>query len=777
MLSFAAVAVLFALPFTLVPAGFAQEAEPGSVPEQTAPPGAGAPGAARAGGGANAAAAMGRPADVNSPAQAGRNALYKYLDDIADKDTAERREAVAKITTRAEAEARQQQVRVKMLQLMGGPFEKTPLNAKVMGSTQMDGYRIEKVLYESQPNFFVTALFYVPDGVTNRKLPAIVMAPGHASSGKAGDFAMASLFARNGFAVLSYDPIGQGERLEYLDPKNLTAMSRGDPYPGASLASRATGEHGEAGLQPTLIGDAVARYFGWDGIRAVDYLVSRPEVDAEKIGAFGCSGGGAMTALLGAADRRVKATATACYFTSFDTLLPSIGAQDAEQSVPDFIASGLDFPDWIEVAAPRAYARVGTVRDMFPWAGFLKTATEVRRFYSLFDKSAEGTEPTSQNRDVGHPPQLKTPTGPTLNPDTANEIPASSPFQVIAGIGGHGNLKPIQAQIVGFFLTHLAGRSADEYKAPPPAAAGASPFALPDVPKGALQVTPTGQVATSFPGSETVFSLNLKRAKEKIPQFVKPQTLLQVQTDVREVTKAEAVPGGPIQPTSVANAALDDTGVQASRVVLPTAAGIELRACVFVPAPMGLFKGPRPAVLVLGSVSELNGMGPWTKEETQTGDLAHHGNLAMVFAPRPSPPGAEEIKSPTLGPFYMSELRAELVGKTLLGMRVDDVIRAVDYLAARPDVDPANISVVASGHMGLVALHAAVLDKRIKHVTVDHVLESYDSLLHAQMPLDAPQDILPGVLLKYDIPDLVRVLGDRVTAKEWLKGTENLAAK
>ena len=102
---------------------------------------------------------MGRPADVNSPAQAGRNALYKYLDDIADKDTAERRETVAKITTRAEAEARQQQVRAKMLGLMGGPFKKTPLNAKVMGSTQMDGYRIEKVLYESQPNFFVTALF------------------------------------------------------------------------------------------------------------------------------------------------------------------------------------------------------------------------------------------------------------------------------------------------------------------------------------------------------------------------------------------------------------------------------------------------------------------------------------------------------------------------------------------------------------------------------------------------------------------------------------------
>ena len=149
--------------------------------------------------------------------------------------------------------------------------------------------------------------------------------------------------------------------------------------------------------------------------------------------------------------------------------------------------------------------------------------------------------------------------------------------------------------------------------------------------------------------------------------------------------------------------------------------------------------------------------------------------MVLAVTPRPSPPGSEETKSPILGPFYLTELRAELVGKTLLGMRVDDVIRAVDYLASRPDVDPNNITARATGHMGLVLLHAAVLDPRIKHVTVDHVLESYDNLLKAPMPLDAPQDILPGVLLKYDIPDIVRVLGGRVTATDWLPGTANLA--
>jgi cephalosporin-C deacetylase-like acetyl esterase len=719
---------------------------------------------------------MGRPADANSPEQLGRSALYKYLDDIVAKDEAVRRSQIAGITTRAQAELRQQEVRSRILDLMGGGFQRTPLNAKVTGSTQMDGFRIEKVVYESQPNFFVTALLYVPDGqgTGNReqgaaKLPAIVMAPGHGASGKAGDYAMAATFARNGFVVLSYDPIGQGERLQYPDPAKAAAMSPGDPYPGVSLAQRPTGEHGEAGLQPTLIGDAVARYFAWDGMRAVDYLMSRPEVDAEKIGAFGCSGGGAMTALLGAADKRVKAVATACYLTTMETLLPSIGAQDAEQSTPGFIASGFDFADWVELAAPRAYAMVGTVSDMFPWAGFLQTATEARRFYSLFDAKADGTAfpgtpPPSQ---MAVPP---TPTGPTMNPDTLNVIAEDSPFQVIAGIGGHGNLRPLTSQIVGFFLVHLAGRSADTFVAPPAPPAGASPFAAPNVPAGALQVTATGQVATSYPGSETVHSLTLKRAKEKLPQLP-VQTLLQVQTDVREVTEAEAVPRQSKEP-EIDPIKADGSSTR-ERVTLSVAPGIELPAYLYRKnAP-----GKHPAVLRLRNDLEAPYDGNKPEDIGELMAQAMKNVELLAITPRPSPAGAEETKATILGPFYLTELRAELVGKTILGMRVDDVIRAVDYLAARPDVDAKNITVVASGHMGLVALHAAVLDSRIKHVTVDHVLESYRSLLEAPMPVDAPQDILPGVLEKYDVPDLVRVLGDRVTATDWLAGTADLSGK
>jgi len=128
-----------------------------------------------------------------------------------------------------------------------------------------------------------------------------------------------------------------------------------------------------------------------------------------------------------------------------------------------------------------------------------------------------------------------------------------------------------------------------------------------------------------------------------------------------------------------------------------------------------------------------------------------------------------------LGPFYLLGLRAELVSRSLVGMRLDDAIRITDYIASRPDVELDKISAEGSGHMGLVLLHAAAVDSRLKHVTVDHVLSSYRSLLDAPLPIGAPEDVIPGVLLRYDIPDLRRVLGNRLSERDTLQGVDDLS--
>ena len=689
------------------------------------------------------AAPVVRKDNPNSPSNTGRTQLTNYLDDIAAKQTAGRRAIIASITTRAQAEARQREVHQKLLALVGPLPEKTPLNAKSLGTTQADGFRIERILFESQPNFPVTALLYLPDtrsGTSQQKLPAIVVSPGHGFTGKVTDYAFASAFARNGFAVLSYDPIGQGERLQYPDPAD----------PSKTLLKASTGEHGEAGLQPTLIGDAPARIIVWDSIRAVDYLLSRPEIDPNRIGAFGCSGGGTMTSLLGALDPRVHAIAVACYLTSFDTLLPALGPQDAEQSIPNFIASGLDFPDWVEVAAPRPYAIVSTAQDMFPWAGAVATANEVRRFYSLFDPASAGTATNN--------PQPGVPTGPTLNPDTANNIPATAKLQFITGIGRHGNLGPITGQIVSFFLTHLANSDAAPILPPPPTP-GTSPFALPsNIPASAFQVTPTGQVFTSYPHSETVQTLTLKRAHQTLRTELVATSL---ESKIREVTHATVKPGDPspinTQSPPLASPPEGDVHVR-HRFTLATAPGIDIQAEFYRPAD-----GKHPVLVVIKDSLDPALEASRGEEIKRFRALADAGTAVLVVAPRPSPPGTEETKASVLGPFYLTTLRAELVGKTLLGLRVDDVIAAVNFTSGGTTIDPNQISAQASGHLGLVLLHAAVLDPRIKHITVDHTLESYASLMRVPMPVDAPEDILPGVLRHYDIPDLIRVLGARAT--------------
>ncbi len=681
-------------------------------------------------------------AQVPTPTQ-GRAELTHALDTEAMRYTATRRAEVAHITTRAAAIQRQHLVREKILHLIGGLPERTPLNAKIMGSTQFDGFRIEKILFESQPNYLVTALLYLPEG-SQTKHAGIVMAPGHGPNGKASDARTAATFARNGFVVLSYDPIGQGERLQYPNPKD----------PAKSLANRPTGEHGEAGLQPVLIGDAPARYAAWDGIRAIDYLSQRTEVDAARIGAFGCSGGGTITALTAALDPRVAATAVACYNTSFDTLLPSIGPQDAEQSTPGLIAAGLDFPDWIELVAPRPYAAVATYSDMFPFAGARATVTEARRFYSLFDPAAAGT-PT------GNAAPTATPTEPALNIDTANSVALTAPLQFITGPGGHGALSPILGNIVGFFLRNLQpGVDASRIVLP----SASKPGAPAEIPAQALQVTPTGQVLTSFPSTETVWSLNRKRTEHLLAASHHATQRASLIAQVRAATGSVAQPGASHPATLLLQA-------PSGEITLPVGDGTNLRGRIAIPPSAGV----HPAVLLLvpDSIDGANEIAQ--KNRRRFEELAHEGNIVLAVTPRPSFPCTDDMKSPILGPFYLLSLRAELLGHTLPGLRTDDVIRTVDYLAARKDVDSKHITAEGRGHMGTVLVHAALLDHRLHHVMVQGGLSSYAGLVEAKMPIGAPEESVPGVLRHYDLPDLRAALDKRLTFIDPVKGDDDLS--
>jgi hypothetical protein len=297
--------------------------------------------------------------------------LLPEMNTIAQAQLRARAEAVAAITDVAAAGKRQTEVRSKLLGLLGGlPEYRGPLHAKITKTIQRNGYVVENVLFESLPNYFVTANLYRPS--RPGKYPAVLMSMGHWDQGKPAAQVLCSNLARKGFVVLAYDPTGQGERQQAFDKRF-----------GRSVIGGSTEQHFTNGAAAILLGQAVARYFIHDGMRAIDYLVSRPEVDANRIGATGCSGGGTQTTYIAALDTRVKAAAPACYMNSFQTLYTgSVG--DSEQSLPGFLASGLDQTDYVELFAPKPWLILSTENDFFTPAGAKQVFEEAQRWYKLY---------------------------------------------------------------------------------------------------------------------------------------------------------------------------------------------------------------------------------------------------------------------------------------------------------------------------------------------------------------------------------------------------------
>ncbi len=301
--------------------------------------------------------------------------VEKQLNALAAEAFARRIKAIDGLG-REQLAARQRDVRAKILASIGGlPAEKPALNVRVTGGFTRDGYRVENVIFDSLPGFPVTANVYVPLA-GKAPYPAVLGVAGHSVNGKASaTYQHAWIgFVRRGYVVLAFDPPGQGER-----------SANFDEHTGTSRIGIGVAEHIMEGTQCLLTGHAFARYEIWDGIRGVDYLVSRQDVDASRIAAAGNSGGGTQAAYLAVLEPRLAAIVSSCYMTSWEELWKGPGAQDAEQIMPGFLAKGLDFPDFALAAAPRPFLMTTAIRDFFPIAGARKTYDQIKGFYRTMD--------------------------------------------------------------------------------------------------------------------------------------------------------------------------------------------------------------------------------------------------------------------------------------------------------------------------------------------------------------------------------------------------------
>lgn len=265
------------------------------------------------------------------------------------------------ITSARSLQQHQRKLRESWMASFGGFPKRTPLQSRVIGVVQRNGYRIEKVLFESQPGLFVTALLFLPDTSENRKppFPGILICCGHSGDGKGLDGYQrgAVLAALDGFAVLICDPIDQGERLQ---------------LPGKNPPNNVAG-HNVTGVSAMLLGWNTARFRIWDKMRALDYIQSRAEIDPQRLGVMGNSGGGTLSSYMMALDDRIGAGAPSCYITTLTEVCEHCGVQDAEQSFFGQLAFGLNHTGYVLARAPSPVCINCTHGDFFPFAGAQKT--------------------------------------------------------------------------------------------------------------------------------------------------------------------------------------------------------------------------------------------------------------------------------------------------------------------------------------------------------------------------------------------------------------------
>ena len=301
--------------------------------------------------------------------------------DVAWRQDDARRARFESVRSEADLLRLRSEIRTSLLQVLGGlPREKTPLNARVTGTVAMDGYRIEKIVFESLPGLHVTALLYVPEGPTGPR-PAVLVACGHAPDGKAfkNYQELSGQLARRGYVVLSWDPVGQGERSQFWDAQR-----------GRSRYNLVCGEHAILGNLACLAGTTLNRYMVWDGMRALDYLLTRPEVDGSRISVTGTSGGGFQSLYMGALDERIGVVAPSCFVTSLPMRMANRIFEDPdsdpEQDPFRLVAAGIDHAGLLLLMYPRPVVVAAAVKDFFPIEGTRKIFREVAALYRAFGK-------------------------------------------------------------------------------------------------------------------------------------------------------------------------------------------------------------------------------------------------------------------------------------------------------------------------------------------------------------------------------------------------------
>ncbi len=609
----------------------------------------------------------------------------------------------AAMKTQADAEAYVREVREKIQKCFGPWPDKTPLKPRVTGTVERDTYRIEKIIFESRPGFLVTANLYVPKG-REFPLPAVVGTCGHSSNGKAAEFyqAFSQGLARQGYVVLIYDPIGQGERLQ---------------YPGENLKSRigvGVREHLYAGNQQFLVGEFFGSWRAWDGIRALDYLLMREEVDPKQIGVTGNSGGGTMTTWLCGVEPRWGMAAPGCFVTTFRRNLENELPADTEQCPPLALALGLDHSDFLAALAPKPVIILAKEKDYFDARGSEEAYSRLKQLYKLLGKED----------DIG----------------------------LFMGPTYHGYSKENREAMYRWF-NGVTGVSDAETE----------PELMIEKDE-TLWCAPRGQVSEL--NSRSVFSFTKEKSEalaKKRPEKLSDRDLKRriIRTlrlpRVWQSRSADSIPEYRIlrgrRPRGYPKP-------YAATYMVEMEPGIH--AIVYRLSNERLLsrppQGPKRAILYVAhqsSDAELRDE-PLVKEllDAEPDAAFYTCDVRGIGESRPDTCNENSFLAP-YGSDYFYAIHSIMLDFPYVGQRTYDVLRVIEWLRAQGHEE---VLLVAKGWGTFPATFAAVLSDDVKQVTLKNALTSYSDIAESETYAWPLSCLLPNVLKFFDLPDCYKLL-------------------
>ncbi|MBD3291301.1 MAG: hypothetical protein GF393_00130, partial [Armatimonadia bacterium] len=603
------------------------------------------------------------------------------------------------------AQAYVAELREKLPLMFGEMPERCDLNVREVGTVELENLTIEKIIFDSRPDFPVTANVYVPHEA-DFPAPGAIVPSGHSREGKGADYnqAAAQLLARNGFVALAYDPIGQGERLQYPG---------GDDEQGQKVRW-GTLQHNYMGNPQLLVGEFFGSWRAWDGIRAVDYLLSREDVDPDRIGVTGCSGGGTMSTLLTALERRLTISGPSCYVTSWKRDIENELAADSEQMPPNAHALGVGQHDLLLCNAPDALILLTAEEDFFDQRGAIESFERITHIYALLE--------------------------------------AADRLTYYAGPGGHG-YPPAMRDAMARHFCMAAGLEVR-----------ATDAEFEELSEEDLWCTESGQVAEMEPAWG--WEMTAETSRELAEERGKPsggELLARVEA-VLDLPRRD----GPPDFRVLRNWTQREYGrSNASQFVLETEPEFGAQAIV-----TKLEDGARVAQPLAAEAAELDGSAVLylphlsSDAEMREDDFVRELQSSPAFFAcdyrgiGESLPGA--VKPGSFDSYYGSDYfyaaHATMFGESYVGWRVHDALSALDWMASFGYTD---VHLVARGFGAIPGAFAALLHDNVTQVTLVHPLRSYAEIAEAELydwPLSA---MIPGVLKYFDLPDVYAALEEK----------------